>query len=203
MIWRYQYEWSIMDIITTEQLRSELGSYKNPDAKINRMRKHKELFKICRGLYTIDRHMIKEAVSGLVCGPSYVSFEDALAMYDLIPEYVVECSAATFGKQRNTLRKNDFGYYSFTNIPKKAFPYGVELYEYGGYCWDMAVPEKAICDILYTREPLKDADDVIGFLVEGMRIDEDDFNGLDKEKMKFFAGLYDRRNLKLLKEALS
>lgn len=193
-----------MDIISIEQLKSELSSYKNPDDEINRMRKNKELFRICDGIYTKDRHMIPDVALSFICTPSYVSFEDALSRYDLIPEYVPVCAAATYGKPDGiTIYKNDFGYYDFQNIPEKAFPYGIERYEYGGYYWNMAVPEKAICDILYIRKPLKDTDDVIGFLIEGMRIDEDDFNGLDKEKMKFFAGLYDRRNLKLLKEALS
>lgn len=192
-----------MDILSVEQLRNSLSRYKNPDAKIDRMRRDKELFRIRRGIYTRDCGMIKEAVSSLVCGPSYVSFEDALSRYGLIPEYVAECSCAMFGKQRNTIYKNDFGYYSFTNIPKKAFPYGVELYEYGGYCWNMAVPEKAICDLLYTRRQLKNADDLKGFLFESMRIEEDDFDSLDKGKMAFLAGLYDHRNLKLLKEAVS
>lgn len=192
-----------MEILTVERLRKELKEYKNPDTKIGRMRRDRELFRIRRGLYTRDRSMVKEAVCGLVCGPSYVSFEDALSRYDLIPEYVAECSAATFGKQRNTTYKNDLGYYSFTNIPKKAFPYGVELYKSGNFCWNMAEPEKAICDLLYTRKPLKNTDDLKGFLFEGMRIEEDDFYDLDKGKMMFLAGLYDHRNLSLLKEMLS
>lgn len=191
-----------MNILSIEQLRNELKEYSNPDTKISRMRKNKELFRIRRGIYTKEKNLIKEAVSGLVCGPSYVSFEDALSRYGLIPEYVAECSAATFGKQRNIIYKNDLGYYSFTNIPRKAFPYGVELYKSGKYCWNMAVPEKAVCDLLYTRKPLKDADDLRGFLFDGMRIEEDDFYALDNEKMFFFASHYNYSNLKLLQEIL-
>lgn len=142
-------------------------------------------------------------LSNLICEPSYVSFEDALSRYDLIPEYVPVCSAATYGKRKSIRYKNDLGYYNFTNIPKEAFPYGVEVYEYGGFSWKMATPEKAICDLLYTRNPLKDADDVKGFLIEGMRIEEEDFKDLDKEKMYLLAGFYDHINMKMLREALS
>lgn len=192
-----------MEVITIEQLRAELSEYKDPDAEIDRMRKNHDLFCICDDLYTRDKSMIKDAVSNLICEPSYVSFEDALSRYDLIPEYVPVCSAATYGKRKSIRYKNDLGYYNFTNIPKEAFPYGVEVYEYGGFSWKMATPEKAICDLLYTRNPLKDADDVKGFLIEGMRIEEEDFKDLDKEKMYLLAGFYDHINMKMLREALS
>ncbi|MBE5847432.1 MAG: hypothetical protein E7300_07085 [Lachnospiraceae bacterium] len=192
-----------MEIVSIEKLRTEISEYGNPDTKIGRMRRDGYLYRIRRGLYIRDKNVLKEAVSGLVCGPSYVSFEDALSRHGLIPERVTECSCATFGKQRNTVYKNDLGYYSFTNIPLKAFPYGVELYKYGRFSWNMATPEKAVCDLLYTRKPLKNTQDLLGFLFEGMRIEEEDFRELDAEKMRFFAGLYDYRNLKLLGEALS
>ena len=191
-----------MEILSIERLRKELSCYGNPDTKIGRMRKNGDLHRIRRGLYIRDKGVLKEAVSGMVCGPSYVSFEDALSRYDLIPERVSECSCATFGKQRNIHYKNDLGYYSFTNIPMKAFPYGVVLYKYGNYCWNMASPEKAICDLLYTKKPLKNPDDVLGFLFEGMRIEEDDFYSLDMEKICFLSELYCYRNLYLLKEAI-
>ena len=192
-----------MEILSIEQLRKELPKYGNPDTKIGRMRENGELYRIRRGLYVRDKRILKEAVSGLVCGPSYVSFEDALSRYDLIPERVNECSCATFAKQRNTHYKNDLGYYSFTNIPLRAFPYGVVLYKTPNYCCNMASPEKAICDLLYTRKPLKDANDVLGFLFDGMRIEEDDFYSLDMEKIRFLSELYGYSNLKLLKEAVS
>ena len=67
----------------------------------------------------------------------------------------------------------------------------------------MASPEKAICDLLYTRKPLKDANDVLGFLFDGMRIEEDVFYSLDMEKIRFLSELYGYSNLKLLKEAVS
>lgn len=192
-----------MEIISVDKLRKELVKYKNPDTKIGRMRENGELYRIRRGFYVRDKRILKESVSGLVCGPSYVSFEAALSRYDLIPERVSECTCATFGKQRNTHYKNDLGYYSFTNIPIRAFPYGVVLYKQGNYCWNMASPEKAICDLLYTRKPLKDPKDVLGFLFEGMRIDEEGFYSLDMEKICFLSELYGYSNLKLLKEAVS
>ncbi len=67
----------------------------------------------------------------------------------------------------------------------------------------MASPENAICDLLYTKKPLKNPDDVLGFLFEGMRIEEDDFYSLDMEKICFLSELYKYSNLFYLKEAIS
>ena len=193
-----------MEFVTTEQLRKKFGNYRNPDTKIERACKNGEFYRIKRGLYGYGngKGVYKEAVSSMIYGPSYVSFEDALSRYGLIPEKVTECSCATLRKQRSMVFKNGLGYYSFTNIPAKAFPYGVVLYEKEGYQWNMATPEKAVCDLLYTRKTLDGPEDVLRFLIDGMRIEEEDFFGLDIEKMSFFAGLYNNRNLKMLKEVL-
>ena len=190
-----------MEVVNINELRSNLSAYGNPDAKIRNLRKENKLFRVKRGHYIYNR-VCKEAVSNIICKLSYVSFEDALSKYDLIPEQVFECSCATCGKKDVMLYKNDLGYYSFINIPKLAYPYGIVKYHMGQNSWDMASPEKAICDLLYTRKPLHDKYDLLGFLFEGMRIDESDFNNLNKKDILFFAEKYNTTNLKLLQEVL-
>ena len=64
---------------TTATLLQQYGSYANPSAKIGRMVKSGELVPITKGLYETDRCVPGEYLAGIIYGPSYLSFEFALA----------------------------------------------------------------------------------------------------------------------------
>ena len=192
-------------IKSTAELRAELSRFGNPDTKIERMRKNGELFFVKRGFYSTEGSLCKESLCSLVHGPSYVSFEDALSFYGLIPEKVAACTCATYGKQRSKRCRNDFGYYIFRNVPKEAYPYGVVAYKQDGQTWAMAAPEKAVCDTLYYKSPVEYGA-FEGLLFDGMRFDEEGFAELDGEALLRYALKYRHRNLRNLerfvKEAL-
>ncbi len=81
----------------------ELRSYANPKAKLSRMANQGECFRITRGLYETNKNTPGYLLAGSIYGPSYISFEYALAYYNLIPEAVYTITCATFEKKKKRL----------------------------------------------------------------------------------------------------
>lgn len=186
-------------IISVDMLRNQLSAYGNPDNKIGRMVKQGQLYPIKRGFYETDKDCPVEALAGILCNPSYISFESALSHYGLIPEKTQTVMSACFRKNRTKTYSTLFGSYIFQDIPVAAYPYGIKLVEFNQYVWSIAVPEKALCDLLYVREPQKNYQQFLGFLFEGMRIDEDLLMKLNTEDLLFLCDRYQKRNLRYLK----
>ena len=68
----------------------------------------------------------------------------------------------------------------------------------GQYSYQVATPEKALCDKLYTISPVTSVKELKNLLFEDLRIDEDAFNKLSKEDILKMAPLYRSTNLNLL-----
>ena len=75
---------------------------------------------------------------------------------------------------------------------------GVLLYEENGYSYQIATPEKALCDKLYTLPPAKNLTELQALLFNDLRVDEQEFAKLDKASIGELAPLYHATNLKLL-----
>ena len=188
-------------IMTATQLKRELESFSNKDAKIARLIKNGELIRLNRGIFETDRTAPKMALGPSIYSPSYVSFESALAFYNLIPEDIPNCLCATSRKNTHKVITNDFGNFIYKTVPITAFSVGVtSTFEYE-YTYSIATPEKAICDMLYDRAPILNGD-IKGFLFEGMRIDDEDFAKLNKDELLTLAPLYKAHNLNLLEKWL-
>jgi len=187
---------SIADLLVTYK------DYKDPIGKISREMKKKNLFPVVKGLYETDLHAPGLYLSAYIYGPSYVSFEYALAYHGLIPERVVVYTNATFGKNRTKKYNNRFGSYLYRDVPKSAFPYGVKAYLDNGYSFLIATPEKALCDKLYISPPQTSMKQLKLLLFEDLRIDEDAFLDLNVEDLLTYCDLYPSTNLKLLKRIL-
>lgn len=86
-------------IKTTNMLLEELHAYANPKTKLSRMVKQGEYFQITKGIYETNRNTSGHLLAGSIYGPSYISFEYALAYYGLIPEAVYTITSATFNKK--------------------------------------------------------------------------------------------------------
>jgi len=72
-------------------------------------------------------------LSSVIYGPSYVSFEYTLSYHGLIRERVYLFKNATFNKRRSKVFKTMFGKFSYRDIPKEAYPYGVNTIMYDEY----------------------------------------------------------------------
>lgn len=185
-------------IVSTEQLVIKYAEYKSPHHKIQSMVKQGELIPLKRGLYETDRHTAGYMLANILYGPSYLSFEYALSYYGMIPERVTVYTSATRNKRRKKEFQNQFGVYTYQDVPAAVYPYGYTRVEAEPYPFLIADREKALCDELSILPPIRGRKAFMEYLFEGMRMDEDIFEELDHEKLKKLAGLYHRTNLEQL-----
>lgn len=185
-------------IKSTAILHEELKEYVNPNAKIRRLVKSGQLFPIIRGLYETDSHIPAYYLAPIIYGPSYLSFEFALSYHSLIPEAVYNYTSATFEKKKAKQFKSDFGTFSYRDVPSEAYPLGVKLYAENGYGFQIASPEKAICDALYKCSPLNNRRELENLLFDDLRIDQDEFLRLNMTDLFEIATHFHTRNHKLL-----
>jgi len=180
-------------------LMDELKNYASPAKKIERMVKSGALTRVVRGLYETDPHTPGHLLAASIYGPSYLSFEYALAHHGLIPEAVHQYTSASFDKKRAKQFETPFGVFSYRDIPEEAFPYGVQPLIENGYSYRLATPEKALCDELYKLSPCANRAELEQLLFENLRIDRQAFLGLDFTEMEQLASLYQTKNHKLLR----
>ena len=162
------------------------------------MEKQNKLFKIVRGLYETEKNALPFSLAAAIYGPSYISFETALAFWGWIPEKVVAVMSATFGKNRTKHFTTDFGLFLYRDIPQSAFPYEVYIKSEGQRNFLIAGKEKSLCDILYRESPLGSEKNLKEYLFDNLRIDEADFNSADLVVLNKLCQMYNSTNLKLL-----
>jgi len=189
-------------IKTYNTLLNELHNYRAPNNKISRMVKTGSVTPITKGLYETDKTIPGYLLANIIYGPSYLSFDFALSYYGLIPEAVYTFTSATFEKKKEKIYNNHFGTFTYRDVPSSAYPYGIRLISEGHYSFAIATPEKALCDKLYIESPVKNKKELIELLFTDLRIDETEFQQLDKEVLCNLAGLYKSTNLKLLRKLL-
>ena len=185
-------------IYSTAMLLQKYKEYANPAAKIGRLVRHGDLIPVRKGLYETDRSLPGHLLAGIIYGPSYLSFEFALAWHELIPEAVHAYTCATCGKGKKRLHQTPFGVFTYRDVPMPAFPYGTVLHEERGYGFILASPEKAVCDMLYACPPCANRRELKQLLFDDLRIDEEAFEGMDLAGMAELAGLYRTANHRLL-----
>ncbi|MGM0436605.1 MAG: type IV toxin-antitoxin system AbiEi family antitoxin domain-containing protein [Bacillota bacterium] len=189
-------------IKTIDALLDTYEDYGDPYGKINREVKNKNLFPVVKGLYETDASTPGVYLTSYIYGPSYVSFEYALYYHGLIPEKVTVFTSATFGKRKSKRYKNRFGIFTYRDIPKTAFPFGIKAYVENGYSYIIASPEKALCDTLYIASPQTSMKKLKDLIFENLRIDEESFYELDFERLLLLCDKYPSTNLKLLKRII-
>ena len=175
-------------------LMEELKAYSSPKSKITRLIRSGELIQLRRGLFfdTTESEYSTKVISGLLYGPSYVSFETALAYYSLIPEMVTIITCAAYNKNKNKVYNTELGSFHYYHIPNAVYPLGLNQRQESGYNFLIATPEKAILDMLY-RQANKETD-IYSYLIESMRMNFEDLSKLDSKVVSVLAPLY-KRNL--------
>lgn len=141
-----------------------------------------------KGLYTLKTDIPREQeIANRLYKPSYLSFEYALAYYNIMPEMVYSIISATTKPTREfDVQGISFNYFK---IKKQAFT-GYQLVRAQERSFFIAEPEKALVDYLY-------------FVSLGKKGKNDRLNvsSLDKQKALSYAALYDRVSLnKLIEE---
>jgi predicted transcriptional regulator of viral defense system len=166
-------------IKTTAIILEELKQYASPASKLSRMVKKGEYIPIVKGLYETDPSTPGYLLAGSIYGPSYLSFEFALAYYGLIPEAVYAFTSATYEKGKKKRFDTPFGTFTYRDVPAEVYPIGVRIVREGDYSYHIASPEKALCDMLYTKSPVANQKELRSLLFDDMRIDEKEFSKLD------------------------
>jgi predicted transcriptional regulator of viral defense system len=187
------------------QVMEELAEYSSPKSKLSRMIKAGEIIQLKRGLFlsTEDRSYSAKSLSSLIYGPSYISFECALAYYDLIPERVESITCAVFNKNKNRSYHTPAGDYYYHYIPAVVFPYETLLSSENNQNFLIASPEKAICDTLYKERGISNVAELLAILTEGWRIDLDHINNLSAASFRFLLPLYRKKACNLFLDFLT
>ena len=189
-------------IKTTAMLMDELKEYVNPTAKIRRLVDGGVLVPVVRGLYETDESVPGYYLAPIIYGPSYLSFEFALAYYSLIPEAVYNFTSATFEKKKAKQYTTPFGTFTYRDVPSEAYPAGIVLRSENGYGFQIASPEKAICDQLYKISPQRNRSELEHLLFEDLRIEKQEFFSLNLSDLLAIAARYHTQNHKLLQAYL-
>lgn len=152
-----------------------------------------EIIHIRRGLYCLSKKYQRVGISrnmlaNLIYGPSYISFETALAFHGWIPEAVHSVSSVSLGRARTF--ETPLGYFDYVQVKQQPLLAGVVRIssedEQGGSFF-VAKPLKAVCDYVAAHgldwtgiEPLE----------ESLRIDEENFESLSAGDFDELEGVY-------------
>ena len=186
-------------ILTFDSLALQFKDYTDVKGKIRREVQSGRLTQIARGLYETDARTDGKYLAGAIYGPSYLSFDYVLSMCSLIPEAVFRTyTSATFSKGKVKQYDNAFGVFTYRDVPAAVYNLGVEIREKNGYSYQIATPEKALCDKLYTISPVGSVKAMRALLFDDLRVDESDFWQLNLDNIKQLAPLYKSTNHKYL-----
>lgn len=185
-------------IIFNDIIKESYSKYSNKNSKISREVKKGNLIKIVNGLYETDPNVNGYLLANSIYGPSYLSFDFALSYYGLIPEKITTYTSATFEKKKKKEYNNQFGYYTYRDVPSMVYPLGVNIIEENGYIYQIAIPEKALCDKLYTISPVMNYSELKNLLFKDLRIDIDEFEKLNIDKIRIISESYHCRNVDIL-----
>lgn len=180
-------------ILDTVRMRDVLAGVVDWKSKIARMLGTGELISLRRGLYASRRDLDPRCLAGPMYGPSYVSFETALAWHAMIPEGVAEILSAT--PKRPAFFTNDFGRYRYRTIPKAVYPVGIQHATGSDVPFLIASPTKALVDQIACEPGFRSIADVARWL-ESMRIEI--HLELDAEELSACAAHYGRPSVRWL-----
>jgi hypothetical protein len=154
-------------ILDSVRMRAVLAGMADQRGKIARMLASGELISLRRGPYASRRGLDPHCLAGPIYGPSYISFETALARHGMIPEGVTEILSAT--PKRAASFENDFGRFRYRAIPKAVSPVGILRITDSDLPFLIASPTKALVDRIALEPGFRSMADVARWM-EGMRI---------------------------------
>jgi len=138
--------------------------------------------KLKRGMYSLKTDPpTEQEIANQLYRPSYLSYEYALAYYNILPEMVYAVTSATTKSTRSFVVGEKT--YSYASIKTDAYT-GYELKMVDDQRFLIAEPEKALVDYLY-------------LVVLGRRQVNDrlDIRRLDTKKVRTYAKLFRRKKL--------
>jgi hypothetical protein len=171
-------------------LHNLMKEYKSPHDKVSSLEKSGQLIRLKKGLYVVspDIHkkvLSKELIANHLYGPSYISFENALSFYKLIPERVYSVRSTT--TKRGKIFATPLGNFEYVTAKPDYYRIGIrqEIVD-NSYAWLIASPEKALCDMVVSTAGLRlqSVKAVREYLEEDLRIDFTAISKVDTEIVK-------------------
>ena len=173
--------------VNKDILYSLYSDLKFPENKIANLKRNGLIIRIKRDLYVVSpkvhhQEISSELVANHLYRPSYVSLETALAHYGLIPErvYLMRSVCTKMHKRYDT----PLGQFEYVKVPEKYFQIGVKQKIIDkSYCFLIASPEKALCDLILCTNNLRlqSVKAMQKYLEEDLRIDFDVLQSIDAE----------------------
>jgi len=187
-----------------QALLDALSGYSRPRAKITALLRNGVIVRVKKGLYVFGKEerrkpLCPELLANLICGPSCVSLEYALAWHALIPERVETVTSVTCG--RSKAFDTPVGRFVYRRIPMMVFPVGVDRVETGdGRAFLIATPEKALADVLVAdrRGLIRSRREMTAYLRESWRIEESRLKEMNRDLLEELAKCYRSRKVRLL-----
>lgn len=180
-------------------LKSKYKDYSNINQKIAIDCKNGVFQRVKRGLYSTNVAVDGPVLANVCQSPSYLSFEYALSVYGLIPEYVSVYTSAVYRKKNNRSHWTQGAKFEYLRIPDAAFPYGITYMENEeGVRYKIASKEKALMDLIYTKYPVRSIKDIKMMLFDDLRIDEEELRKLDFSFIKEVAPFYHSNSINSL-----
>lgn len=168
--------------------------YRAPLKHLGLLQRSGEIIRLKRGLYVFANRFDALATANAIHGPSYISFETALAYYGLIPERVPTVLSVVDG--RSASFATPVGLYQYHQQQRSLFALGMSMQRLETRSYLIATREKAVLDTL-SRAQLKAAalspTDVLAFALDSLRIDREMLQTLSPAKLSKMAISY--RNL--------
>jgi hypothetical protein len=149
---------------------------------VNRAVRHGEVLRLRSGLYGLAPEYRKSplhpfALAAALHAPSHVSLETALSFHGLIPEAVFQVASVT--ARRSRTYDTPLGSFVFRCVPCDDPRAGVRAVRLSSDAWAfVALPLRAIADLVYLRRNISWSHDGLRFLTESLRIEEQDLRGL-------------------------
>lgn len=176
--------------LTHQLLTSLLKDYKRPNDKIHELISAGIIEPVKKGLYLPSIKLSEKRtepflLANHILGPSYVSFDSALSYYGLIPERVFEVTSATTKASRRF--DTPTGTFSFTRMPLPYYSFGIRQVAVGkDQNALIASPEKALFDKIINTAGLNLRSKIAAseYLIENLRMDEDQLKQLDVQAME-------------------
>lgn len=189
--------------LTTDYLVSLFRGHKHPHHKIKSLVKKKDLIHIRKGIYLLgepyQRTYSRKVLAGMIYGPSAISFEYALSHHGLIPERVETITCLCF--KRNKSFSSPVGKFTYKYIAKEIYPLRLDYHQTKLGNYFMASPEKALCDMAYFQK-IETVDEALEYLLEGLRIYENEIANLNPSHLMEIARNYKRQNVINIVDAL-
>jgi hypothetical protein len=154
---------------------------------VNRAMGHGEVLRLRSGLYCLAASYRKTAlhpftVAAALHGPSHVSLESALAFHGLLPEAVFQVASVT--TRRSRTYTTQLGTFVFRRVPCDDPKAGVRAVRLSPDAWAfVALPLRAIADLVYLRRDISWSRDGLGFLASSLRMEDDDLRRLNLEAL--------------------